>query len=223
MKDMDLHKYIEEQGQKEKEELFQRVIEPLTFKDKKPNEDKKPRKYLSYLIPTIACICLLIIIVPIMFVSASNREKYYTANDCEYQRLDYTAKEYSERNKLNLLYIDWYDYSVETYTYLFTDKKDKDKFVYLKESLVNTEKKVASKLYILERKVKVAELDEYDEMCKSSTYLNNIKIYYYNKFPSKSFAHFEYNKFHYYIELNSLQENFSDEQYIINFIKDLLE
>lgn len=220
MKDLDVHKYIEEQNSKEKEEIIQRVIDPLDLSDKKiPRKSK--RKPIIFAIAAVVCLCL-IIIIPIIVVNNNDKERYYSSDDCIYQKLDYTVKDYEQKNNIKLLYLDWYASSLETVTALYTDKKD-GKFVYMEESLLNGEDNVGAELIITVKNIKLDIINNFIDLCDIVTTYNNIKINYHNNFPGQCFAYFTYNNYSYYLSLQSLGMSFDDEQYIIDIIKEMIK
>ncbi len=224
MKEEKIHNHIEEQKTEEKEALFSRLSSEIEFTPSKPVKTNVNPKVLALAVPAAVLICLCIIIVPIIILN-SNKEpdiRYYTLDYCVYQPLDCSLKEYGQKNNVNLLYIDWYDLSDCT-TQLYVDKNDQSRVVYFEEILLNFEKEIVATLYITDIYTKMDFLDEFCEGCNESTTLNKLTVNYHNAIPRESYAYFQYNKYSYYISLQSMSESLNDEQLIINIVESMLQ
>ncbi len=224
MKEEKIHNHIEEQKTEEKEALFSRLSSEIEFTPSKPVRTNAKPKVLALAVSAAVLICLCIIIVPIIILNANKEPniRYYSSDYCVYQPLDCSLKEYGQENNVKLLYIDWYDLSDRT-TQLYIDKNDQSRIVYFEEILFNVEKDIIATLYITDIYTKMDFLDEYCEVCNESITFNEFTINFRNDFPRNSFAYFQYNKYSYYISLQSISESLNDEQLITNIVESMLQ
>ncbi|MCH5147482.1 MAG: hypothetical protein J1F61_05730 [Clostridiales bacterium] len=92
-------------------------------------------------------------------------DRFCAAATCKEIELSYSLKEYSARNNLSLLYVDWYD-KAEIKTSLHVNKEDSNDIVYYEEILKHKSRGSIVELYITDTRTRVDKVEFYKKDCR---------------------------------------------------------
>ncbi|MCH5148782.1 MAG: hypothetical protein J1G05_05415 [Clostridiales bacterium] len=204
------HKLIEAKNPERKTALDNRIKNQLNISDETNNGKtavsfRKPfyktYRFFAGISTALAAVCLAIIL-PVILNNGTQTpvERYCYANDCLEIRIDYTLKEYAERNNVSYLYIDWYDIADELQTILYVSADDHNDLIYMREALVNGDTGCNVILSITDLYTNVDILNSIRAECNNINNINGISIHWnYQNIVSKGY--FVYGNYRYYIEL----------------------
>lgn len=204
------HKLIEAKNPERKAALDNRIKNQLNITDETDNGKteiplRKPfyktYRFFAGISAALAAVCLAIIL-PVILNKGSQipAERYCYANDCFEIKIDYTLKEYAQRNNVPYLYLDWYDIADELQTMLYVSADDHNDLIYVKETLVNGDTGCTVILSITDLYTNVDILDYFRDEWDNTNKINGINIYWnYQNIASKGY--FEYGNYRYFIEL----------------------
>lgn len=206
----DIHQIIEEKNPEGKAALREKVKERLNLTVETEQTQEKPARSLfkkryrifASVSAALAVACLAIVL-PIVLNRDSGTgptERYCHAADCVKTEVDYSVKEYSERNNLSLLYIDWYDVADELETLLYVNIDNDSDVVYIQERIVNSETGSMVILYITDLYTKVDIFEDMGVICDNIDTIDNITVHWIFQ-KSKGMAYFEYSNRKYFIDL----------------------
>lgn len=134
---------------------------------------KKPARLAACLSMVAAFVCLAIIL-PFTLNQGGvqpetppiiSEDRYVEAVACKEIKLDYSLKEYSERNDLQLLYVNWYDVA-DAVTSLNVDKEDQTDIVFYHEILQHKYTGSIVELYINNLHTRVDIILDYYKLFK---------------------------------------------------------
>ncbi len=202
MRERDIHRKVEEQNPEEKRALYEKLKVRLNLPDTQP-QAKPGRMKKSWIVSlATACVCVLCIavVLPIVLINGSNRDRYCQIANCQEINLGSTLKEYSEQNNKNLLYVHWYDIAEEVQTYRYVNINDSTDVVLLKETIANGETGLILQLSITKINTHVQEYEFFYDVCTNEYTLKNVKIYW--RTGDQSLAMFEYQGYRYYLEID---------------------
>ncbi|MCH5147432.1 MAG: hypothetical protein J1F61_05475 [Clostridiales bacterium] len=208
MNKKNIHKLIEEKNPEGKAALRKKVMERVNLPTEAEQIQKKPTfsykrfyRIFAGVSAAVAAVCLAIVL-PIVLNrdTALPSERYCHAADCVETPIDYSIKEYSERNNLSLLYVDWYNIADELETLLFVNINDDKDVVYLQETIVNGEIGSIVILYITDLYTQVDVFEDMEKACENVEYISSVKVSWKYK-NNKGTACFEYLNRRYSIEL----------------------
>lgn len=133
---------------------------------------KHPARLAACLSAAMAVFCLAIILPFTLKGSGSQTATTPTAEDrfcqaaaCKEIELSYSLKEYSARNRLSLLYVDWYA-KAEIKTSLHVNNEDQTDIVYYEEILKHKGTGSIVELYITDLHTKVDKVADYQKGVK---------------------------------------------------------
>lgn len=133
---------------------------------------KHPARLAACLSAAMAVFCLAIILPFTLKGSGSQTATTPTAEDrfcqaaaCKEIELSYSLKEYSARNRLSLLYVDWYDVA-EIKTSLHVDNEDSTDIVFYQEILRHKYTGSIVELYVTDLHTNVDIFKSYSKVCK---------------------------------------------------------
>lgn len=95
-----------------------------------------------------------------------SEDRYVEAAACREIALDYSLKEYSERNDISLLYVNWYDVA-DVVTSLNVNKEDQTDIVYYEEILQHKYTGSIVELYITDLRTRVDKIQDYHKLYKA--------------------------------------------------------
>lgn len=95
-----------------------------------------------------------------------SEDRYVEAASCKSIRLDYSLKEYSERNNLYLLCVNWYDVA-DVVTSLNVNKEDQTDIVFFEEILIHKYTGSIVELFITDTHTKVDKIQDYHKLYRS--------------------------------------------------------
>lgn len=208
MNKKNIHKLIEEKNPEGKAALRKKVMERVNLPEKSEQIQKKPTfsykrfyRIFAGVSAAVAAVCLAIVL-PIVLNrgTAVPTERYCHAADCIETPIDYSIKEYSERNNLSLLYVDWYDIADEIQTSLFVNANNANDVVYLQERIFNGETGSVVILYVTDLYTKVDVFEDIGSIYDSTETIDTIQVHWVYQM-NKGMAFFEYSNRRYYIEL----------------------
>lgn len=208
MRKKDFHQIIEEMNPEGKEALRKKVDERLSFTTaiEQPQSKsvvssfKKSYRIIASVSATLVVVCFAIILPILLNRDTSPTERYCYATECVETPVEYSIKEYSERNNLSLLYIDWYDVADELETLLYININDDNDVIYIQETIVNGETGSMAILYITDLYTKVDIFEEMGAICDNIDTIKNTAVNWIFQ-NNKAMAHFEYSNYKYFIEL----------------------
>lgn len=205
-----VHKTLETKNPKRKAALDERIKKELDIPDGIENigtesYKKKPFyktfRFIAGVSTALLATCLAIVL-PIM--QGNNvqitEERYCNANECNEIPIEYSIKEYGERNNLSYLYIDWYTIADEVQTKLFVNADKPDDLIYVQEMIANGETGSFAVLSITDLYTRVDVLEALGESCDDEVIINGISIHWHSN-NRVSEGYFEYGKYRYFIEL----------------------
>ena len=145
---------------------------------KRRNFFKQPARLAACISMAVAVACLAIILPFVLNRSdlpaitppdnpSLSEERYYAAAACKKIELKYSLKEYSDRNNLSLLYVDWYDVA-DIKTSLYVNKEDSTDIIYYEEILKHryAEKSIVE-FYITNNRTSTYELEQCKKLCRN--------------------------------------------------------
>lgn len=210
MSKYDIHQLIEKNNPERKEALNKKIKERLNISEDTEQSQKKTahtvvkKRYRIFAgVSTALAVACLAIVLPIVLnrnTGVGPTERYCHAADCVELVADYTLKDYSERNNLSLLYIDWYNIADEVQTKIFVNINDSSDIIYFEETLVNGETGSIATLSITELYTRVDTFEDVGNTCDNADYVSSIKVSWGYQ-DIKGFAYFEYLGRRYAIEL----------------------
>ena len=178
---------------------------------------KKPACLAACISAAIAVVCLAIIlpftlnggglqtVTPPSTQAPSDR--FCKAAACKEIELNYSLKEYSYRNSLSILYVNWYDIA-EIKTSLHVDNEDQTDIVYFEEVLIHKGTGSIVELYITDVKTKIDRVEDYRKYCNSIYVIRDPNVAVRWGFDSDEkgedctyMAFFTYNKYRYTLVL----------------------
>lgn len=222
-----IHKLIESKNPKRKAVLDNRIKNELNITDDKTNTDKtetsfkkpfyKTYRFFAGISTAVVAACLAIVLPIVGNNTQIPEERYCNASDCIEIPIEYSVKEYSEKNNLSYLYIDWYNIADEVQTKLFVNAEKPDDLIYAQEILVNGETGSFVVLSITDLYTKVDILEAFWNDCTVAVVIKGTNIYW-NSFNFVNKAYFEYGNYRYFIELTY---SLSDD-YIFELIEGML-
>lgn len=203
-----IHQLIEEKNPERKEALRQNIKERLDFPKETEQEHSKPTlsifkkrvRIFASISSALVVACLAIILPIVLKRDTRPTERYCYAADCVEKVVDYTLKDYSERNNLSLLYIDWYDIADEIQTKVFVSMNDSSDIIYFRETLVNGETGSVATLYITNLHTTVDRLEDIGVICDKTVIIGNITVHWIFQ-NDEGVARFEYLGHKYVIDL----------------------
>lgn len=204
------HQLIEAKNPERKAALDNRIKNQLNITDETDNGKteiplRKPfyktYRFFAGISAALAAACLAIIL-PVILNNGTQTpvERYCYANECFEIKIDYSLKQYGERNNANYLYIDWYDLTDDLQTKLYVSRDNPDDLIYIKEVLVNGETGSIVALYITDLYTMVDVLDAFWDDCDTKIIISGTSVYW-NTLNSSSRGYFEYGNYRYFIEL----------------------
>ena len=223
-----VHKLIETKNPKRKAALDNRIKKELNISDDEDNSGKpeisfkkpfyKTYRFFAGISTALVAVCLAIVL-PIVL----NKEEevpsihYRNADECVEIRIDYSIKEYAERNNESYLYIDWYDLAEDMQTKLYVSEDNPDELIYIQEMIANEETGSVAVLYITDLYTRIDVLDSFWDDCTSKSEVSKIKVNWWsNDIISKGY--FEYGNYRYFIELTYPLSG----DYILELIEEML-
>ena len=188
-----------------------------SFKHSFKNFFKQPARLAACVSAAVAVACLAIILpftlkgngsqTATTNPSTTPEDRFCQAAACKEIELSYTLKEYSDRNHLSLLYVDWYDIA-DIKTSMHVNKQVSTDIVYYEEILKHQGTGSIVELYVTDLYTKVDKVEDYKKGCD---YVYVLKPFYTKvRFGIEKFengehsmhkAYFTYGKYEYVIVL----------------------
>ena len=97
---------------------------------------------------------------------STSEDRFCQAAACKEIELDYSLKEYSARNSLSLLYLDWYEVA-DIKTLLNVNREDSTDIIYYEEILKHKYTGSIAELYVADQRTKVDKLEDYIKACNN--------------------------------------------------------
>lgn len=146
---------------------------------------KKPARLATCISMALAVACLAIILpftlnrggVQPETPPIISEDRYVEAVACKEIKLDYSLKEYSERNDLQLLYVNWYDVA-EVVTSLNVNKEDQTDIVFYHEIMMHKYTGSIVELYITDMHTSVDVIRNYHNLYRGEYFSkpSNVKV-----------------------------------------------
>ncbi len=215
MKEIDIHRWIEQQDKEKKDALYEKLQSKLDLAPRQETMQvaQQPKKKSRVLIlASAACLCIVCVAIMLPFLLKSKtdntpRDRYCEQKDYVMVSSDKTIKEYAIFANKQMLYIDWYALAEDITTNLYVSVNDPNDMIFIKETLVNGETGDTVSLFITDIYTKVDTLAWFEDACINTYDTHNITVQWaYGK--QSSSAMFSYKDFRYYIELRDpIDEN----------------
>lgn len=208
MSQNDIHQIIEKENLEGKEVLRKKVKGRLNLPaeaEQAQNKSslsffKKRYRIVASISSALVVVCLAIVLPIVLNRDTVPTERYCHAADCVETVIDYTIKDYSEKNNLSLLYIDWYNIADDIQTKLYVNAGNENDVIYLQERIINGETGSVVVLYISDLYTKVDIFEDVENSCENIEYISSIKVNWgYRNIIGT--AYFEYSGRGYVIEL----------------------
>lgn len=225
MKDIKIHRYIEEQNFKEKESLRKETEQKLGFslsKQATESPNKQIKTKWKIVTACAACCCVLVclaIVLPFLIKSSDNENpnRYSDAENYKWDFLDYNIAEYSEKTGKAILYLNWYDIAEDITTQIYFSINDPNDVIFLKESIANGETGDIVRYYITDNHTTVDVLEIYWKICSQKTDINGVTVNWcYDGVDI--YAVFKFEDYVYYIDLSLT----SDTELLFNIVENML-
>lgn len=195
---------IKNQNREEKDKLWKKIEKELGNENLSIIAPKK-KKFPTRSFIAIASSCVLVATVAVVTLSCllpfKDDVRYRTQADYEKFSTDMTLKEYTQEIGKELLYFDWYEEAelIEDTVYKLNETNE---IICFKEDLINGETGQSIKFYVVDNKTKIDILESFYTRCKEKSEVENIEVYW-NYSLKESNAYFEYNKYNYYLTVDS--------------------
>lgn len=204
MKDIDVHRLIEQQEPEAKERMWQRIKAELNLPDapQPAPVSAKPKQWKKWTAIAAALVCVITLSIVLPLTLGGEKVRYCTATQYVVKDLGQTLKDYSAAHDNNLLYVDWYDVAEDStaeYGHITDNEND---IVFFKEWFINGETGEELTLSSTDNKTRVDIFNTFYE--DSGNADTNIKgnIMHWRVSEMRTLATFQYNKNIYYLELN---------------------
>ena len=206
-----VHKTLEAKNPKRKAALDNRIKKELNISDDSSSEKteipfKKPfyktYRFFAGISTALVAVCLAIVLPMTLNKGEDGPTIHYrNAEDCLESQIEYSLKEYSERNNVSYLYIDWYNIAEEIQTKLYFSMDNPDDLIYIQEMLVNGETGSIVFLSITDKYTRLDILEAFEDVCITENVVEGI-IVKSGSFGKVDKAYFEYGNYRYFIELS---------------------
>lgn len=202
MKDIDVHRLIEQQEPEAKERMWQRIKAELNLPDapQPAPVSVKPKQWKKWTAIAAALVCVITLSIVLPLTLGGEKIRY-----CDYQQyttenLEQNLGDYFLSNNKKLLYVDWYDFAEETQTIYGHINGNKNDVVFYSETILNGETGELLTLYVTDNKTRVDILENF-YLDNSSFNVKNIVVKgIFNRLLSR--VVFEYEKNIYYLEID---------------------
>ena len=207
-----VHKTLEAKNPKRKAALDKRIKNELNIFNEEENSGKteisvkkpfyKTYRFFASISAVLVAACFAIVL-PIVLDKGEEVPSihYRNAEDCLESQIEYSLKEYSERNNASYLYIDWYNIAEEIQTKLYFSMDNPDDLIYIQEMLVNGETGSIVFLSITDKYTRLDILEAFEDVCITENVVEGI-IVKSGSFGKVDKAYFEYGNYRYFIELS---------------------
>lgn len=205
MKDIDVHRLIEQQEPEAKERMWQRIKAELNLPDAPQPAPvvAKPKMWKKWTAIAAALVCVITLSIVLPLTLGGEKVRYCTSTQYVVKDLGQSIKEYSAAHNNNLLYVDWYDVAEDSTTEYAHITNNENDIVFFKEWFINGETGEELTLSCTDDRTKVDIFDGYYENSNETinTDSKGIRIKLQVLFSSTK-ATFQHNKHIYYLELN---------------------
>lgn len=223
MREIDIHKLIEQQEPEAKQRIWEKISSQvdLTSDARASKKSAVNRKFCMWtaLATVLVCIVTLSIVLPLTlgggnddnYADVGNDDpRYSDTGDYLGEPLGQTLKEYSEEHNLNLLYIDRHEAADEVTTEYGYHKSNKDKILYLRERITNGETNNRIILYVTDTETKL-DIFESHYGANESFVVGNTTILWNIVNVEYIYAMFEHGDYTYYLRINNTSVDFLTE------------
>lgn len=203
MKDIDVHKLIEQQEPEAKERMWQRIKAELNLPDAPQPAPvvAKPRPWKKWTAIAAALVCVITLSIVLPLTLGGEKVRYCTATQYVVKDLGQSLKDYSAAHNNNLLYADWYDVAEDSTTEYAHITDNENDIVFFKEWFINGETGEELTLSSTDNKTRVDIFDVYQNNINKETNVKSLLVKWQISLAS-TVATFQYNKHIYYLELN---------------------
>lgn len=204
MKDIDVHKLIEQQEPEAKERMWQRIKAELNLPDapQPAPVSAKPKQWKKWTAIAAALVCVITLSIVLPLTLGGEKVRYCTSTQYVVKDLGKSLKDYSAAHDNNLLYVNWYDVAEDRTTEYGHITENENDIVFFKEWIVNGETGEELTLSITDTKTRVDIFNRYyDGNGETQSSIDKTNIQWNINYVS-TLALFQYNKNIYYLELN---------------------
>lgn len=202
MKDIDVHRLIEQQEPEAKERMWQRIKAELNLPDAPQPAPvvAKPKQWKKWTAIAAALVCVITLSIVLPLTLGGEKVRFYDSKQYTTESLEQNLGDYFSSNNKKLLYVDWYGSAEEIKTRYGHINGNANDVVFYSETIINGETGETLTVYITDNKTRVDILDNYYVDTQEFN-VNNISVQYKsNRLISR--AMFEYNSNNYYLEID---------------------
>ncbi len=220
MKEIDVHRLIEEQDKEEKDALFEMVqqktadisVVPARTVHKQQTVNRKRFFKFASIAVAFLLVLGLAIGLPITLKKGNSNynpvkdpvdttpDRYFNTSDCVISDMKMNVKEYAESQSKELLFLDWYENAGFLETGYYVNKQDYNDLVYIKENIQNGDTGDMVTMYITDTHTQLEVLQTISTFCSKDSNINDTAIKW-NADRQKGAAVFKYKDHKYYLEL----------------------
>lgn len=202
MKDIDVHRLIEQQEPEAKERMWQRIKAELNLPDAPQPAPvvAKPKQWKKWTAIAAALVCVITLSIVLPLTLGGEKVRFCDSKQYTTESLEQNLGDYFSSNNKKLLYVDWYSSAEEIKTRYGHINGNANDVVFYSETIINGETGETLTVYITDNKTRVDILDNYYVDTQEFN-VNNISVQYKsNRLISR--AMFEYNSNSYYLEID---------------------
>ena len=203
MKDIDVHRLIEQQEPEAKERMWQRIKAELNLPDAPQPAPvvAKPKQWKKWTAIAAALVCVITLSIVLPLTLGGEKVRFCDSKQYTTESLEQNLGDYFSSNNKNLLYVDWYGSAEEIKTRYGHINGNANDVVFYSEMILNGETGESLTLYITDNRTQVDILENYCTDNYDTIRVQNVSVKC-KKDRLISKAMFEYNKNIYYLEID---------------------
>lgn len=202
MKDIDVHRLIEQQEPEAKERMWQRIKAELNLPDAPQPAPvvAKPRPWKKWTAIAAALVCVITLSIVLPLTLGGEKVRFCESKQYTTESLEQNLGDYFSSNNKNLLYVDWYDSAEEVKTRYGHINGNANDVVFYSETIINGETGETLNVYITDNKTRVDILESYyaDDIVMTVQDINVKGLF--DRLSSR--VMFEYNNNVYFLKLD---------------------
>ena len=202
MKDIDVHRLIEQQEPEAKERMWQRIKAELNLPDAPQPAPvvAKPKQWKKWTAIAAALVCVITLSIVLPLTLGGEKVRFCDSKQYTTESLEQNLGDYFSSNNKNLLYVDWYDSAEEIKTRYGHINGNANDVVFYSETIINGETGESLTVYITDNKTRVDILENHYSD-NNEFVVKNIEVKgAFDRLLSR--VMFEYNKNIYYLEID---------------------
>ncbi len=215
-----IREWIADQYSEQDELLLAKIKNELGIEDAPVQKSKRKRfstRKLVAICSSVAAAVIITLSLALYFTvfqpnpTPPNKSRYCTQEDYTPKETTLTLKEYSTRDKINLLYFDWYDAADEMFHYEYV-LNDTTETIAFQEQIVNSETGYFIDFTVTDNYTEIEELRNYTDNCNLKQKIKSTTVFWaYDNTDGQMY--WEYEGYKYYLTISG--PNTSDEAFAL--------